>query len=70
MMKLVRSLVVGMMFVAIYNVSTLVLQTDVSALIGSVNPDAGKAFSLITQNGSNWTNISHTISNALNPSAR
>lgn len=69
-MKLVRMLVIGMMFAAIYNVSTMVLQFDVSALVSSVNPDAGKTFSLIANQGSNWTNISHTISNALNSSAR
>lgn len=69
-MKLFRTLVIGMMFVVIHNVSTTVLQTDISGLIGSVNPDAGKAFSLIANQGSNWTNISNTISNALNHTAR
>jgi hypothetical protein len=70
MMKLVRMLVVGMMFAFIHQFSTTVLQMDVASLVSSVNPDAGQAFSLITQNASNWTNISQTISNALNPSAR
>lgn len=70
MMKLLRMLVIGMMFVVIHSVSASVLNFDVSGLISSVNPDAGKAFSLIANQGSNWTNIANTISNALNSSAR
>lgn len=65
-MKLVQLLVFGMMAFAIHYVSVAVLQTDVSALIGSVNPDAGKAYSLVTENASNWTGISRTITGVLN----
>jgi cytochrome oxidase Cu insertion factor (SCO1/SenC/PrrC family) len=70
MMKLVRLLVVGMMFVVLYSLAGPALQAEVPKLIGAVNPDAGQAFTLITQTGENWTNISRTISDALNSSAK
>lgn len=46
------------------------IESEVTNSIGNVNPNAGQAFSLITQNGENWENISRTISNVLNPAAK
>lgn len=69
-MKLVRLLVIGMMFVTLYNLGGPVIQADVSKLISNTNPNAGQAFTLITETGSNWNTISRTISDALNHSAK
>lgn len=69
-MKLVRLLVVGMMFAVLYNLGGSALRADVTQLISNANPNAGQAFTLITQTGSNWDNISRTISGALNHTAK
>lgn len=69
-MKLVRLLVIGLMFVTLWNVGGPILQADVTKMISNANPNAGQAFTLITQTGSNWDNISRTISGALNHTAK
>lgn len=46
------------------------LQGSVTQLISNANPNAGQAFTLITQTGSNWENISHVVSEALNHPAK
>jgi hypothetical protein len=69
-MKLIRLLVIGMMFTVLINMGGPALQTNIKQMIGNVNPNAGQAYTLITETGSNWDNISRTISNALNHPAK
>lgn len=69
-MKLIRLLVIGMMFTVLINMGGPALQADIKQLVGNVNPNAGQAYTLITETGSNWENISRTISKALNHSAK
>lgn len=85
-MKLIKWLVIVAVYIGMYHGGgiqlvhdgmkvigpevTKLIETQLAASDGNVNSDAGKAASLITNNGSNWENISRTISSALNPSAK
>lgn len=84
-MKLIKWLVIGAVYIVMYHGGGLQLIHDgmdlampeITKLIEAQlansagdAPDAGKAVSLMANNGENWENISRTISNALNPAAK